>query len=42
MKKICEIGKHRFRTNKFGITWCTECGKLSNKIAKPLIKGETK
>ena len=38
MKKICEIGKHRLRTNKFGVTWCIECGILSNKPAKPLDK----
>lgn len=28
MKPICESGKHRRRDNDFGITWCTECGRL--------------
>ena len=27
----CDKSKHRFRTNKFGVTWCTICGTLSNK-----------
>lgn len=26
----CGRGKHRLRTNKFGVTWCTICGLLSN------------
>ena len=25
----CDKGKHKFRENKFGITWCTICGQLS-------------
>lgn len=25
----CDKGKHRFRENKFGITWCVICGQLS-------------
>ena len=30
LKKFhCEKGKHRFRENKFGVTWCTICGLLS-------------
>lgn len=29
---ICiKTRKHRFRDNKFGITWCTRCGLLANK-----------
>lgn len=31
LKKVCLIGKHRFRDNEFGVTWCIECGLLSNK-----------
>ena len=23
-------GKHKFRTNKFGVTWCVICGTLGN------------
>ena len=26
----CDRGKHKFRTNKFGVTWCTICGYLGN------------
>ena len=25
----CDKGKHRFRENKFGVTWCVICGQLS-------------
>lgn len=25
----CDKGKHRFRENLFGITWCVICGQLS-------------
>lgn len=32
----CDKGKHRFRTNKFGVTWCVICGSLSTKIADEL------
>lgn len=33
---ICEIGgkvftKHKPRDNRFGITWCTHCGRLFTK-----------
>lgn len=24
----CNKGKHKFRTNKFGVTWCVICGML--------------
>ncbi len=27
----CNKGKHRFRTNNAGVTWCVICGLLSNK-----------
>lgn len=37
----CDKGKHRFRTNHFGITWCVICGRLSNADA-PLIKEHEK
>ena len=30
LKRNCDRGKHRLRINKFGITWCTICGLLSN------------
>lgn len=48
----CDKGKHRFRENKFGITWCVICGLLSINnlgLVKPLeeddkliIKNETR
>lgn len=33
LQNNCNKGKHRFRSNKFGITWCVICGLLSNKPA---------
>ena len=35
----CNKGKHKFRENKFGVTWCTICGLLSSNtygIVNPL------
>lgn len=26
--KYCQKGKHKFRTNKYGVTWCVRCGLL--------------
>lgn len=26
---LCSKGKHKFRENSFGITWCVICGLLS-------------
>ena len=26
----CNKGKHKFRTNKFGVTWCVICGMLGS------------
>ena len=41
IKFNCNKQKHRFRDNKFGITWCTLCGLLSKKPSnKPLQKIE--
>ena len=34
--KNCNKGKHRLRTNRFGVTWCVVCGLLSNTIADEL------
>ena len=34
--KNCQSGKHKFRTNRFGVTWCAYCGNLSNADAEPL------
>lgn len=28
----CDKGKHKFRENKFGVTWCTICGLLSSNV----------
>lgn len=36
----CNKQKHRFRTNHFGITWCTICGTISNKFAQKLQENE--
>jgi hypothetical protein len=34
--KNCQSGKHKLRTNKFGVTWCVYCGNLSNADSEPL------
>ena len=26
----CDKGKHKYRENSFGVTWCVICGQLSN------------
>ena len=36
VKRICDKGKHRFRTNWFGVTWCVICGQLSSSLAEEL------
>ena len=37
----CDRGKHRFRMNKYGVTWCVICGHLSTSPnEKNLEKGE--
>lgn len=35
LDRNCRRDKHRFRTNKYGVTWCVICGMLSNKQADP-------
>lgn len=32
LDRNCRRDKHRFRTNKFGVTWCVICGLLSTKV----------
>lgn len=32
----CDRGKHRMRTNKYGVTWCVICGKLGTGVAEDL------
>lgn len=27
---LCAKGKHKLRTNHYGVTWCVRCGLLSN------------
>ena len=27
---LCTKGKHKLRTNHYGVTWCVRCGLLSN------------
>ena len=42
MLKLCANGKHKFRENKFGVTWCVVCGLLSTSIgfAKSLVNSD--
>lgn len=38
---LCAKGKHKLRTNYYGVTWCTRCGLLSNtQNAQELNKDE--
>lgn len=41
IKNYCKKDKHKFRTNKFGVTWCTRCGLLSTSDAKELSKDDS-
>ena len=36
----CDKSKHRLRTNKYGVTWCIICGRLSNSAAEDLKDNE--
>ena len=36
MLRKCTSGKHKLRTNHFGVTWCVYCGVLSNADAESL------
>lgn len=42
LERNCSRGKHRLRTNKYGITWCVICGHLctGNVIADPLTEDD--
>ena len=31
LKDKCSQGKHKFRDNNLGVTWCVVCGQLSLK-----------
>ena len=37
----CDRGKHRMRTNKYGVTWCVICGKLGTGVAEDLKDNES-
>ena len=34
---MCDPNKHRIRDNKFGVTWCTKCGRLFTKPCGVLL-----
>lgn len=36
--KKCNSGKHKLRTNKFGVTFCVYCGLLSTSESDPLLE----
>lgn len=41
LREMCKNGKHKFRDNNFGVTWCLVCGQISLKTCGiNLIKGE--
>lgn len=31
LKEKCSQGKHKFRDNNLGVTWCVVCGQISLK-----------
>lgn len=37
---LCKKGKHKFRENKFGVTWCVRCGLLSTTIGTAQVLEE--
>lgn len=39
--RYCDKQKHRYRTNNFGVTWCSICGNLSNTDAPKLEEAIT-
>ena len=42
LKTNCQSGKHKFRDNNFGVTWCVVCGQLSLKPCGKELKTEDK
>jgi hypothetical protein len=40
MQNICKKGKHKFRTNQYGVTWCVRCGLLGSESTQQLTKEE--
>jgi hypothetical protein len=42
INNCCQKGKHKLRTNQYGVTWCVRCGLLSNSTNEPLLKEEEK
>ena len=39
---LCAKGKHKLRTNDYGVTWCTRCGLLSSTQNAEPLKDEDK
>ncbi len=42
MRSRCSQGKHKFRDNAFGMTWCVVCGQHSTKSSGVELKEEDK
>lgn len=42
MLTTCKSGKHKFRTNTFGVTWCVICGLLAHNANAPLLTDNAK
>lgn len=40
MQNICKKGKHKFRTNQYGVTLCVRCGLLGSESTQQLTKEE--
>ena len=40
LQNNCNKGKHRLRTNKYGVTWCVICGLLSTVSSQELCDND--
>jgi hypothetical protein len=40
LRELCLKNKHKFRDNKFGVTWCVVCGRLSTTPSNIPLKEE--
>ena len=43
LDRNCNKGKHHLRVNRYGVTWCTYCGLLSNTVgvAEPATENDS-
>lgn len=39
-RQRCVSGKHKFRENKFGVTWCVNCGLIGKNAIFELVEDD--